>query len=62
MRNRCALLPALPGLWGTGKSLAECRRNLAAALEDWVVFSLARGMPLPEVGGVRIDLPVRLTP
>lgn len=36
-------IPALPGVWATGKTLAECRRNLAAALEDWIVFSLGSG-------------------
>ena len=27
-------VPELPGVWATGKTLEECRRNLASALED----------------------------
>lgn len=30
---------ALPGVWATGKTLEKCRRNLAEAIEDWVLFS-----------------------
>ena len=33
-------VPALPGVWATGKTLEECRRNLAEAIEDWVLFSI----------------------
>jgi len=31
----------LAGVWATGKTLEECRRNLASAIEDWVLFSVA---------------------
>ena len=32
-------VPGLQGVWATGKSLEECRRNLSSAIEDWVLFS-----------------------
>jgi len=35
------------GLWAAGSTLEECRRNLRRALEDWIFFSVARGMDLP---------------
>ena len=38
---------ALPGVWATGKTLEACRRNLAEAIEDWVLFSVAKGLPVP---------------
>ena len=38
-------VPALAGVWATGKTLEECRRNLAEAVEDWVLFSIAKGLP-----------------
>ena len=31
-------VPSLAGVWATGKTLEECRRNLAEAIEDWVLF------------------------
>ena len=53
-------IPALKGVWATGKTLEECRRNLASALEDWVLFSIARGQELPTLNGISIVLPQRV--
>jgi predicted RNase H-like HicB family nuclease len=50
-------IPPLSGVWATGKTLEECRRNLAAATEDWVLFSIAKGLPMPALGQVTIRLP-----
>ena len=50
-------VPPLPGLWATGHTLEECRRNLAGAIEDWVLFSIAKGLPIPPLGQVLIRLP-----
>jgi predicted RNase H-like HicB family nuclease len=54
-------IPALSGVWATGKTLEECRGNLAAALEGWVFFSIARGQELPALNGVSIAVPQRVT-
>ncbi|MBM4430554.1 MAG: type II toxin-antitoxin system HicB family antitoxin [Chloroflexi bacterium] len=53
-------VPLLAGVWATGKTLEECRRNLAAAIEDWVLFSVAKGLPIPAFGEVAIRLPEKL--
>jgi len=50
-------VPTLSGVWATGKTLEECRRNLAEAVEDWVLFSIAKGLPIPALGEVSIHLP-----
>lgn len=50
-------IPKLPGVWATGKTLEECRRNLGETLEDWLFFSIAKGMPIPEIRGVVLRLP-----
>jgi predicted RNase H-like HicB family nuclease len=50
-------IPGFQGIWATGGSLEDCRRNLMAALEDWVFFSIYRGEDLPSVGEVRLELP-----
>ena len=47
----------LPGVWATGMTLEACRRNLASAVEDWLLFSIAKGMPIPSVAGLSIRLP-----
>lgn len=47
----------LPGVWATGPTLEACRRNLAAAVEDWLLFSIAKGLPIPSLADTRIELP-----
>ena len=33
-------VPELAGVWATGKTLEECRRNRAEGLEGWLVVRL----------------------
>ena len=42
-------IEGISGIWATGKSLEECRRNLGSALEDWLLFSIARVQEVPEI-------------
>ncbi len=49
-------IPSLKGVWATGKTLEECRHNLADAVEDWLLFSVARGLPIPILGEAVIRL------
>jgi predicted RNase H-like HicB family nuclease len=35
-------IPSLPDLWGHGDSLEECRQDLTAAVERWVLQRIAR--------------------
>jgi predicted RNase H-like HicB family nuclease len=53
-------VPGLEGVWATGKSLEECRRNLSEAIEDWLLFSIAKGLPIPNLAGASIRLPERV--
>jgi predicted RNase H-like HicB family nuclease len=50
-------IPALPGVWATGTTLEACRRKLAEAVEDWVLFSVAKGLPIPALDDVIIRVP-----
>ena len=52
-----ASVPGLEGVWATGKSLEECRRNLSSAIEDWTLFSVRMGAALPPVAGVSLIVP-----
>jgi len=51
---------ALPGVWATGKTLEGCRRNLEEAIEDWVLFSVAKGVSIPVLTGAAIRVPERV--
>ena len=50
-------VPELEGVWATGKTLEACRKNLAEAIEDWLLFSVAKGLPIPALGEISIHLP-----
>lgn len=53
-------IPGLKGLWADGASQQHCRAELKSALEDWVLFSLGRQLPLPVLDG--LDLAVTEVP
>ncbi len=40
----------IQGVWASGATLEECRRRLAAALEDWLLFGLDRRKDIPHFG------------
>lgn len=48
-------VPALPGVWATGKSLEECRRNLAETIEGWIIVRLRKGLSIPPINGHQIE-------
>ena len=50
-------VPELPGVWATGETPEVCRRNLASAVEDWILFSLAKRLPIPTLGDVVLRQP-----
>jgi predicted RNase H-like HicB family nuclease len=41
-------VPELKGVWATGKTLEECRRNLEEVIDEWIVFRLRKGLSIPE--------------
>ncbi len=47
----------LPGVWASGRSLEECRRNLAEVIEGRILLRLSRGMAIPHLGETWIELP-----
>ncbi len=53
-------VPGLDGVWATGETLELCRRQLADAIEDWLLFSLAKGLPIPSLGNLAILVPERI--
>jgi predicted RNase H-like HicB family nuclease len=50
-------VPGIKGVWASGKTLEECRKELADAIEDWLLFSIAKGLPIPSIGDASIELP-----
>jgi predicted RNase H-like HicB family nuclease len=44
----------LDGVWATGKTLEECRRNLTEVIDGWLVVRLKKGLPIPPLGKYRV--------
>ena len=47
-------IPECRGVWATGKTLEECRRNLEDALDGWLILRLQRGLSIPPIEGKAI--------
>jgi predicted RNase H-like HicB family nuclease len=48
-------VPGLDGVWASGKTLEECRHNLAETIDGWLVVRLRRGLSIPAIGDKRIE-------
>ncbi|KAF5092045.1 hypothetical protein DSECCO2_04520 [anaerobic digester metagenome] len=48
-------IPSLPGVFATGKTLEECRKNLAEVIDGWLIIRLRRGMKIPPINGKIIE-------
>ncbi|MEN9230097.1 MAG: hypothetical protein Q6L68_04265 [Thermostichus sp. DG02_5_bins_236] len=51
-------IPGIQGVYANEPTLEACRKELQQALEDWLLFSLSRGLPIPVIEG--LDLNVKL--
>jgi len=38
---------SLKGVWATGKTLEQCRRNLLETIEGWTLLRLKKNLPIP---------------
>ena len=48
-------IPQCRGVWGEGATLEECRDELEAALESWIVVGLRHGDTLPVIDGLDLN-------
>ena len=49
-------IPDFDGVWANADTLEGCREELAEVLEEWIVFSLSRNLPLPTVDGISLEI------
>ena len=48
-------VPELEGVWAAGRTLEECRHNLAEVIDGWLVVRLRRGLDIPPIGEHKIE-------
>jgi predicted RNase H-like HicB family nuclease len=47
-------IPGIQGVYANEPTLEGCRDELQSALEDWLIFSLANGLPIPPIDGIEL--------
>jgi predicted RNase H-like HicB family nuclease len=55
----CGEVPGFDGVYANAPQLKECRNLLEEVLEEWLLLSLSRGLPVLEVDG--LDLKIKET-
>ena len=45
-------IPGFDGIYANAATLKACREELAEVLEEWILFRVAKGLPLPVVDGL----------
>lgn len=49
-------IPGFQGVYSNAATLEECRDLLEEVLEEWVLLNIADNTPLPEVGGINLQI------
>ena len=52
-----AEVPGLDGVWAKGATLEACREELSEVIEEWILLSVSRKLPVPELDGVTLRVP-----
>jgi predicted RNase H-like HicB family nuclease len=47
-------VPELTGVWATGESLEQCRKNLREVIEGWIIVRLQKGLGIPALGSKQL--------
>ncbi len=49
-------IPGFEGVYANAGVLEDCRTELESTLEDWILFRVSRNLPLPEAGGIKLQV------
>ncbi len=49
-------IEGLRGVYATGKTIEMCREELVEVLEEWILLSVAKHLPIPEIDGVSLSI------
>ena len=45
-------IPLCQGVWTSAPNLEACRDELEDVLEGWLILSLQKNLPIPEINGI----------
>jgi predicted RNase H-like HicB family nuclease len=46
----------LPGVWANKGTLEECRDEIEAVIDDWLLLGLKLGHVIPPLGGIDLNV------
>jgi len=49
-------IPGFKGLYANESTLEECRSELEHTLEDWILISISKNLPLPSIGKIKLKV------
>ena len=49
-------IPGFQGVYATAEHLETCREELFSVLEDWLLISLQKNLPIPEVDKISLKV------
>ena len=49
-------IPGFQGVYANATTLEQCRIELREVLEDWILISISRHLPLPKVNGIELKV------
>ena len=49
-------IPGFDGVYANSDNLETCRSELREVLEEWILLSISRHLPLPVVDGVELKI------
>jgi len=49
-------IPGFDGVYANAATLEACREELAEVLEEWILFRVSKGLPLPVVDGLELTI------
>ncbi|MDW7775262.1 MAG: type II toxin-antitoxin system HicB family antitoxin [Methanosarcinales archaeon] len=45
----------LQGVWASGNTLEECRKNLEEVIDEWIIIRLKKGLTIPPIGNFNFE-------
>jgi predicted RNase H-like HicB family nuclease len=49
-------IPGFQGVWANSGTVEECRKELIAVLEEWLILKLRDKNPIPLINGLRMEI------
>jgi hypothetical protein len=49
-------IPGFEGVYATSPNLEDCREALLSTLEDWILFSVHKNIPVPVIDDLSLEI------